>query len=185
MGYGIICLLWIGRLLLFCCHEHFQKKQFLHLGIHSHAIGIGKIPLEAEIGGHCFWIGQKHQNANFLFQNILWFTVNTLMLLSLMIWINLAPVDTMTIHSRYNHKFSNQPVVKYINYIGPSIIACGFISLSLVYMTVGDGGMEWRADDILREVSCNKRKTHKNQAEKIIIDPLVTAMAMATDNLVK
>ena len=158
--------------------EHFHLVQ----GSFVHAIGIGKISKLAVLKG----LGTKmktvkqtgeQQTRNILFQNIFWLVINSLMITSLIILVNVYPEGKIPMLAPFYLNNSivigDMAMAPYINYFGPSILGLGVLSLALTIVKC----YEDRLDD-----------QEKIEIEAITEDdmtpsPFVQTLMMMLDNL--
>merc|ERR1712080_378820 len=121
---------------------------------------------EIKFGTRRFKIIDKHQMANLFFQNVFWFIINTLTLLSITMWVNMMPE---------REKLYRELAINYFNWICPCLLICGCISLTLIYTKTRKIGMIWKMEDIYEDVEGEDEKKHsKKVLEKYVIDPLMT-----------
>lgn len=123
--YGSIHLIWVIIMLFLPCNVLPQSLHHRMLGAHAHALGIAKISLETtqtikynQIRERKLALSQRRENLKF--QNWVWLFINTIVLISLTVVESFLPDTT--------------PVTKYIYYIAPAILACGIVSMVLIYL---------------------------------------------------
>jgi hypothetical protein len=103
-----------------------------------------------------------------MFHNTIWFIVNTATLLCLFFWIHWGqePLVNLAIYSTYS--FASQPVVKYVNYIIPSILGCGVISLILVWIQNIDDNDDVSYQEDVKVTEAEIPKSKFSQFKKVV-----------------
>ena len=148
VGCGMIFLVCMVGLLLACCFGRKNKRRIitgslLHVTNLNNQGGIFRVDKEAtiDLGTNDKWWNYEM----FLFQNMMWFTILSLLLTTITITANLTPHLIVTCPEPWplwnwkNHKLSDTIIVKDIfllNTIYAVIMASGLISVVLIYMQI-------------------------------------------------
>jgi len=155
--YGGIQLIWIIIMLLVPCHLLPQATHHRMLGAHAHALGIAKISLDTaqivkynKIKQRRLTLSQRRENLKF--QNWMWLMINTIVLISLTVYESFFPDTT--------------PVTKYINYITPSILGCGIISMIFIYLQCWMDEAKEKEDTIKDDLQID-RETEQDEEKEL------------------
>jgi len=194
--YGVLILLWITFYILF--NERCLPRRYYHLilGVVMHAVSIGKIPdkaknidLKLKRNHHHKTTSRRmtsrHQMQNIIFQNSLWLVINTIMLIMLIILTSVrSSLWTLwpIVDSRYD--ILSLPITKFVPILVPVILACGVLSLLLIFVQLGCG--DDPNEDDCEDTECedgDETKDDPSVQAKVArkMEPVLNIVASATD----
>jgi len=191
--YGIIILLWTLLYILFNERCLPQKYYYLIHGALLHAVSIGKIPnqvknIETKGKKHhkvtSIKLTSRHQMKNIFFQNILWFLLNTIMLVMLIILTSVrSSLWTLwpIVDSRYS--VSSLPITKFLHIIVPVILTCGILDIVLIYFQLGIGDNDSDDEDMDEcdhDDGCDEDPSLQGKIAKKL-EPVMNVLSSATD----
>jgi len=205
--YGTFALLWV--LFYFLFNQGCLPRRYYHsiLGVLLHAVSIGKIPgqvkmVKANIGEkrhktRAKTMTSRNQMENIIFQNILWLSINSVMLITLTILANLQPDLTLwtffpfTPNSKYT--LDSMPIIKYCNILTPFILSSGFISLILILCQWGCGDISVTEDlDMDAEEDDDSPEENPELADPSVqakvadkLEPVLNLIVSASDNQIE
>jgi len=191
--YAIIILLWTLMYILFNERCLPQKYYYLIHGALLHAVSIGKIPYQVKnIETHgkkhhkvtSIKLTSRHQMQNIFFQNILWFILNTIILVMLIILTGVrSSLWTLwpIVDSRYS--VTSLPITKFLPIIVPVILTCGILDIGLIYFQLGIGETESDDDEEMDECDHNSCDEDPSLQGKIAkkLEPVMNVLSSATD----
>jgi hypothetical protein len=151
-------------------------------GSFVHAIGIGKISKLAVLKGLATKMKtvkqtEEQQTRNIMFQNIFWLVINSMMIGSLIILVNVYPQAKIPVFAPFflsdTYVIGELAMAPYINYFGPTILGLGLISMVLTIIKC----YEERMDDK------EKIEIEAITEDEMTPSPFVQTLMMMLDNL--
>lgn len=127
----------------------------------------------------------RHQMQNIIFQNSLWLVINTIMLIMLIILTSVrSSLWTLwpIVDSRYD--ILSLPITKFVPILVPVILACGVLSLLLIFVQLGCG--DDPNEDDCEDTECedgDETKDDPSVQAKVArkMEPVLNIVASATD----